>query len=127
VLKQRKALPSLTIQLALGKGHIKGVGLISVLFGKKIIIEEIMTRQANIRLSRHINKQETVKDNPPLWKAMQPSIKSIVVRHIKLDGIKFLYKNADTSESVKLQFDICKLTALRHWIQIGLVLPKTFF
>jgi hypothetical protein len=105
VLKQRKALPSLTIQLALGKGHIKGVGLISVLFGKKIIIEEIMTRQANIRLSRHINKQETVKDNPPLWKAMQPSIKSIVVRHIKLDGIKFLYKNADTSESVKLQFD----------------------
>jgi hypothetical protein len=105
VLKQRKALPSLTIQLALGKGHIKGVGLISVLFGKKIIIEEIMTKQANIRLSRHINKQETVKDNPPLWKAMQPSIKSIVVRHIKLDGIKFLYKNADTSESVKLQFD----------------------
>lgn len=105
VLKQRKALPSLTIQLALEKGHIKGVGLISVLFGKKIIIEEIMTRQANIRLSRHVNKQETVKDNPPLWKAMQPSIKSIAVRHIKLDGIKFLYKNADTSESVKLQFD----------------------
>ena len=105
VLKQRKALPSLTMQLRLQNGHIKGVGLISVLFGKKLVIEEIMTRQADIRLSRHVNKSETVRDNPPLWKAMRPSLKSISVDHIKLDGLKLLYKNADTSESEKLQFD----------------------
>jgi hypothetical protein len=105
VLKQRRALPSLTMQLHLEKGHIKGVGLISVLFGKKLVIEEIMTRQADIRLARHINKDETIRDNPPLWKAMQPSLKSISVDHIKLDGVKLLYRNADTSVSVKLQFD----------------------
>lgn len=105
VLRQKKALPSLTMQLNLEKGHVKGVGLIAVLFGKKLVIEEIMTRQADIKLSRHVNKRETVEDNPPLWKAMQPSLKTISIDHIKLDGLKLLYKNADTSESVKLQFD----------------------
>ena len=116
VLEQSNALPSLTMQLTLEKGYIKGVGLISVLFGKKITIEEIMTKQANIRLSRHVNEKERVKNNLPLWKAMQPSIKSISVKHIKLDGIKFLYNNADTSESVKLQFD--RFDALVDHLQI---------
>ncbi|HYK55553.1 MAG TPA: hypothetical protein VEV15_03675, partial [Flavisolibacter sp.] len=116
VLEQRNALPSLTMQLTLEKGHIKGVGLISVLFGRKITIEEIMTKQANIRLSRHVNEKERVKENLPLWKAMQPSIKSISVNHIKLDGVKFLYNNADTSESVKLQFD--RFDALVDHLQI---------
>lgn len=105
VLEQRNALPALTMQLTLEKGHIKGVGLISVLFGRKITVEEIMTKQANIRLSRHVHEEKRVKDSTPLWKAMQPSIKSISVNHIKLDGVRFLYNNADTSESEKLQFD----------------------
>ena len=60
VLRQRKALPSLTMQLNLEKGHVKGVGLISVLFGKKLVIEEIMTRQADIKLSRHVNKRKAI-------------------------------------------------------------------
>lgn len=104
-LRQKKALPAVTMQLSLQEGHIKGVGLISILFGRKISIEEILTRQANIRLSRHIEERHLVQDHPPLWKAMQPVIKSISVHRIKLEGIKMLYKNADTSESVKLQFD----------------------
>ena len=104
-LEEKNELPALTMQLSLQNGHIKGVGLVSILFGKKINIEEIMTRQANIRLSRHIRKNETAKDHPPLWKAIQPAIKAISIKHIKLDGVKLLYKNADTSESVKLQFD----------------------
>ena len=105
ILKQKNELPALTMQLSLQNGHIKGVGLISILFGKKINIEEIMTSQANIRLSRHIRKKETAKDHPPLWQAIRPAIKAIFIKHIKLDGVKLLYKNADTSESVKLQFD----------------------
>src|SRR5437868_10887964 len=31
-LKERNALPSLTMQLSLGRGHIKGVGIFALLF-----------------------------------------------------------------------------------------------
>jgi hypothetical protein len=106
-LKKRNALPSLTMQLSLQKGHIKGVGIIDLLFGRKIRIEEIMSKQADIILSRHIHPRNIAEEKVPVWKAIQPKITSIYVGRIKLDGIKLLYKNADTSESVKLQFDRC--------------------
>jgi hypothetical protein len=35
-LRARNALPSLTMQLSLQRGHIKGVGIFDLLFGKKI-------------------------------------------------------------------------------------------
>ncbi|HWI93692.1 MAG TPA: hypothetical protein VNT20_20565 [Flavisolibacter sp.] len=106
-LKRRNALPSLTMQLSLQRGRVKGVGIIDLLFGKKIRIEEIMSKQANVVLSRHIRKGDIDDEKLPVWKAIQPKIKSIYVGKIKLDGIKLLYKNADTSEAVKLQFDRC--------------------
>ena len=106
-LKRRNALPSLTMQLSLQRGRVKGVGIVDLLFGKKIRIEEIMSRQADIILSRHIHKGNIVDEKLPVWKAIQPKINSIYVGKIKLDGIKLLYKNADTSEAVKLQFDRC--------------------
>jgi hypothetical protein len=106
-LKKRNALPSLTMQLRLQKGHIKGVGIIDLLFGKKIRVEEIMSAQADIVVSRNVRLKNVVEEKNPVWKAIQPKINSIYVRKIKLDGIKLLYKNADTSEAVKLQFDRC--------------------
>lgn len=106
-LKRRNALPSLTMQLSLQRGRVKGVGIFDLLFGKKIRIEEIMSKQADIVLSRHIHKGNIIDEKLPVWKAIQPKIRSIYVGKIKLDGIKLLYKNADTSEAVKLQFDRC--------------------
>lgn len=107
-LRARNALPSLTMQLSLQRGHVKGVGIIDLLFGKKIRIEEILSRQADIKLTRHVHRgYHVTEENLPVWKAIQPQILSIFVRKIKLDGIKLLYRNADTSESVKLQFDRC--------------------
>jgi hypothetical protein len=107
-LRARNALPSLTMQLSLQRGHIKGVGIIDLLFGKKIRVEEIMSKQADIKLTRHVHRRNNVtEEHLPVWKAIQPNILSIFVRKIRLDGIKMLYKNADTSESVKLQFDRC--------------------
>jgi hypothetical protein len=107
-LRARNALPSLTMQLSLQRGHIKGIGIVDLLFGKKIRVEEIMSRQADIKLTRHIHRQNNVSEEKlPVWKAIQPKILSIFVKKIKLDGIKMVYKNADTSESVKLQFDRC--------------------
>jgi hypothetical protein len=106
-LRKRNALPSLTLQLSLQRGHVKGVGIIDLLFGRKIRIEEILSKQADIVLSRHIHSQEVSAEKVPVWKAIQPKITSVYVGKIRLDGIKLLYKNADTSESVKLQFDRC--------------------
>lgn len=106
---EQDALPSLTMQLDLQKGRIEGLGVFSLIFGKQIKISEILSKEANIRLSRHVHKDSTKTSNVlPLWKAIQPSIKSISIDRINLDGVKLLYRNADTSESVKLQFDRCE-------------------
>ena len=105
-LHKRHALPSLTMQLSLKKGHVKGINLFDLLFRKKISINEIMSNQADINLSRHLSPADSI-ENDPLWKSMQPDIKAISVDRISLNGVKLLYKNADTSESVKLQFDRC--------------------
>lgn len=106
-LRKRNALPSLTMQLSLERGYVKGVGIFDLLFGRKIRIEEIMSKQADIKLTRHISLKDLDEEKLPVWKAIQPKISSIYVGKIKLEGIKLLYKNVDTSESVKLQFDRC--------------------
>jgi hypothetical protein len=108
VLKERNALPSITMQLNLQKGYIKGLGVFALLFQKRISITEIGSSEADLKLSRHFGKTEKhTEENMPLWKAIRPKIKNIQVDRIRLDGIKMLYKNADTSESIKLQFDRC--------------------
>jgi hypothetical protein len=106
-LEQQNALPSLTMQLDLQKGHIKGLGVFSLIFGKQIKITEILSQEANIKLSRHLHKENNPQKTLPLWKAIQPNIKDITIDKINLDGIKLLYKNTDTTNSLKLQFDRC--------------------
>lgn len=103
------ALPSLTFQMDLQKGQIKGLGVFSLLFGKQIKISEILSREADVTLSRHVREKgdTATKQTTPLWKLMQPMVKSIQIDRINLDGIKLLYRNADTLASVKLQFDRC--------------------
>lgn len=106
-LEQTNALPALTMELNLAKGSVKGVGILALLFRKKINIEQIASKDADIRLLRHIRKKDIPKNNVPLWRAMQPNIQSISVNNINLDGIKLLYKDADTTHAIKLQFDRC--------------------
>lgn len=104
----KRALPSVTLQLNLIKGKIYGVGVLSLLFSKKILVDEIISEDANIRLMRHMaSKNKLKKEAPPLWKLIQPDIKSISIGKINLDGVKFLYRHADTAASLKLQFDTC--------------------
>jgi hypothetical protein len=104
-LQQKKALPSLTVDVNLKRGYIKGVGVLSILFSKKIRVEEIATSEADLIFSRHVQERTPDRQNIPLWRSMQPTVRSISIDKIKLDGVKLLYRNADTSESVKLQFD----------------------
>lgn len=97
------ALPSLTMQLDLQRGYIRGLSVFRLLFSKRIEVTEISSSEANIRLSRHVRPQDVPSNAQPLWKMLQPAINSIKIDHINLDGVKLLYRNADTSESIQLQ------------------------
>ena len=107
-LLAENALPSLTMQMDLQHGHIRGISLISLLFGKKIKIDEIQSKEADVKLSRHVRKANVTSATVPLWKSIQPTIKSISIDKVDFNGIKLLYRNADTSEAIKLQFDRCE-------------------
>jgi hypothetical protein len=116
-LQQKNMLPALTMQLDMQHGHIRGIGIISLLFGKRIRVEEILTKEAQIKLSRHPHKRDTLRrEREPLWKMMQPKINSISIRNIKFEGIKVVYSHADTTEAVHLQFGRCN--ALLHNIEV---------
>lgn len=106
-LAARNALPALTMELEMASGHIKGLAVFSLLFGKKVFLDEIMTRNADIKLLRHVKKEDSLERTEPFWKAIQPDIKKIDIKRINLDGVKLLYRNADTAESAKIQFDTC--------------------
>jgi hypothetical protein len=108
LLKQKNQLPPLTLQLDLVKGRLDDIAIFPLLFGKKIRISQIISSGADIRLSRHTRKTDQEKTSVPLWKAMQPGINAVEIDRIRLDGVKLLYRHADTAESVKLQFDRCE-------------------
>lgn len=105
VLEKKNALPDLTIQLDLERGDILGIGFLPLLLGRKMAIREIFSKKANIVLIRHIPENRKAMIRPPLWQAIRPAISAITVDRVNLDGVKFLYKPADTSQSIKLQFD----------------------
>ncbi|NTS39970.1 hypothetical protein HRG84_03565 [Flavisolibacter sp. BT320] len=108
-LKASKRLPAMVLQLNLNRADIKGIGIFSLLFGKKININEISSKDADLVLHRYVKnrrEEEETEAKLPLWKAIQPAIRDINVGRIRLDGIKFLYKNEDGEEG-KLQFDRC--------------------
>src|SRR6478735_2863554 len=84
-LAAANALPALTMQLDLGRGQIKGIDVFALLFNKQIAIHEIVSKDADIRLLRHVRKQHAPKNTPPLWKMVRPTISSIVVDRINLD------------------------------------------
>lgn len=108
-LKMNGQLPALTMDLNINQAHIRGIGIFSLVFGKKININEISSEDADIVVNRYLQEKDTVTaktEKLPLWKTIQPIIKDVTVKKIKLNGIKLLYKNAEGSEG-KLQFDQC--------------------
>lgn len=108
-LKTQNSLPALVIQVNVQRARIRGVNVFALLFSKKIFIDEISSKEADIKLSRYLKKEDTaiVKAKEPLWKAIQSKIKDVQINSIRLDGIKLLYSNAEGSEATKLQFDRC--------------------
>ncbi|HEY0041929.1 MAG TPA: hypothetical protein VGB71_14760 [Flavisolibacter sp.] len=111
LLEAKKALPAIVMQVNVGRASIKGIGIFSLLFSKKIKIEEILSEDADVRLLRNLKKKDTTmtatENTLPLWKTIQPSIKDIKVDKVKLKGIKLLYRNTEDIDAAKLQFDRC--------------------
>jgi hypothetical protein len=105
-LKAAHALPSVTVEVQIAKGEIRGLGVLPLLFSKRLALHEFISTDADVRFIRHIG-QGNAPDDAPLWKSIRPALTRITVDHVNLDGIKLLYRYADTSESMKIQFDTC--------------------
>lgn len=105
-LKAAHALPSVTVEVQIAKGHINGLGVLPLLLSKRLALHEFVSTDANVRFIRHIG-QSSAPDAAPLWKSIRPALSRITVDRVNLDGIKLLYRYADTSQSMKIQFDTC--------------------
>ena len=108
-LKEQHNLPAIIIELNIQRARIRGINVFALLFNKKILINEVSSSEADVRMYRYPKKADTVsvKVKEPLWKAIRPKIKDVQVNSIKLNGIKLLYKDAEGNEAAKLQFDRC--------------------
>lgn len=102
-------LPALTFEIKLANGSIDGIGLLPLLSAKKINIESISSKNADISFSRHFRKSDKNIDtsNEPLWKLIQPDIESINIGKIILDDISINYTNADSARTFKWKFEHC--------------------
>ncbi|HVF97456.1 MAG TPA: hypothetical protein VM871_09055 [Flavisolibacter sp.] len=110
-LQRINSLPAMVVQVKVNEASIKGIGLLALLFSKKILVKEIATKEANVTLLRNYTKEdsstEVTKNKEPLWKTLRSKIADIQVDRIRLDGIKLLYKNTEGIDAAKLQFDRC--------------------
>ena len=106
-LVARNALPVITFELNLVRGSIDGVAIFPLLFGKRVSMDRIRTLDASIALYRHLLPGSALEKDPPLWKTIRPSIKSIRVRTLQLDNLKFGYRNTDTAHLVRFRFERC--------------------
>ncbi|MGC4035555.1 MAG: hypothetical protein QM764_06300 [Chitinophagaceae bacterium] len=105
-------LPALTSEINLAKGSISGIGLLQIVTKKKISIGTILSKGADITLSRHYRKSKgkLKTSNDPLWKLLEPDIKAIGVDHILLNDINLNYFNADSAKAFHFKFEHCSAT-----------------
>ncbi|MCW3118265.1 MAG: hypothetical protein JWM28_2347, partial [Chitinophagaceae bacterium] len=102
-------LPALTFEINLVNGSIGGIGLLPLLYRKKINIESIISKNADITFSRHFRKSDKKinSSNDPFWKLIQPDIQSINISKIILDDVSISYTNADSARAFKWKFEHC--------------------
>jgi hypothetical protein len=114
VLEAAGRLPSLTMKFDMEHGHIQGLRILPLVFGQKIDVRELASKDARVVLQRHSRRDTTGGPETPLWKAMQPAgLHRIVVGQVRLDNLHFLYTTEDSVRSVKIQFDTCN-ALFRH-------------
>ncbi|RYY41017.1 MAG: hypothetical protein EOO08_03590 [Chitinophagaceae bacterium] len=107
VLLAEKRLPPLTMNVDMPYGHLRGIDVFNLLLGRNVRIGELVTEGAHIEVWRNGREQRQNWNRPPLWKMIRPNINSIVLKRLKLEGVRFGYRHADDSGDVQLKFDTC--------------------
>lgn len=109
-MEAEKRLPPLTFQLNLPGGSINGIGLRALIWKKKIDISSIRFKSADIHLARHFRSADTTAaPDKPLWKLIQPNIRSIHIASVRCDDLKMTYQNVDSATSFRWAFDKCNI------------------
>ena len=105
-------LPAMTSEINLEKGLISNVRLLQIVLKKKISIGTILSKSADITLSRHYRKtkEKLATNNKPLWKLLEPDIKSLEIDQILLNDINLNYFNADSAKAFHFKFEHCSAT-----------------
>ena len=106
-------LPAMTVEINLSKGSVSDIRLLQLVMNKKISIGSILSKNANITVSRHFrkSKQELGSGmNEPLWKLLQPDIRAIKIDRILLNDINLNYSNADSATAFHWKFEHCSAT-----------------
>jgi hypothetical protein len=115
-LAAESRLPAITVNIDMPHGHLRGVGLWSLLAGRQVRVDELFTADARIELWRNSRDVQRSAPPPPVWKAIRPSLAGISVKRLRLEGIRFAYRYATDSSNMQLKFDTC--TALIRDIRI---------
>ncbi len=103
-------LPPLTFNLGLQKASVDGIGLSALIFSKKINIRQINFTSADVNLARHFRTTDTAStEEDPLWKLIQPDIRSISIDRVHCADLKVKYQNIDSAKSFRWQFDKCNI------------------
>ena len=106
-LEKENRLPPLTFDLNLPSGIVNGIGFSKLVFNKKIDISSIHFREAEVQLARHFRQDRSIDTAAvPLWKLIQPGIKSIRIGNASCDNLKLSYLNVD-DDKFRWQFDQC--------------------
>ncbi len=105
-MNEEKKLPPLTFELILPKAKVEGINIKALIFSKRIDVRQISFTSAEVKLARHFKTTETTNiEDVPLWKLIQPQIRSITVNNIICAGLKINYKNVDSAAGFHWQFD----------------------
>ncbi|GAA4338887.1 hypothetical protein [Flaviaesturariibacter amylovorans] len=111
-LEAARQLPPLTFEVKMHHGHLRKVNVFGLLFGKKVEVGELFTSDAQVELSRHTRDERAERASSasvPLWRAIRPSMNSIQLHELRLEGIRFKYAYADTAEAQQIKFDTCNV------------------
>lgn len=106
-LLAKNALPALTFELNLDKASVEGIGILPLLLRNRVRISKINAGDASVTLLRHQAPGTAVEDDLPLWKAIQPAIKSISIHNLRFGNLQVAYRNTDTADAVRFRFAEC--------------------
>ena len=110
-LKKQNRLPQVTYDIFLPEGYIDGIRIWPLIFRKDVQLGNLNIQSADVKLYRHFkHSSEREFTGRPLWKMIQPGLRSIQIGMAKIKNLKLAYHNADGSTNFNWQFEQGDLT-----------------